>query len=96
MISLECRRVNAQIVFMYDIVNGNANCPSVRNDITERLHALYAILIISKSKTGSWTKEFSLEFLSKYANNVNLQLLSCTTKAFQVIAKEIEAYEKQL
>ena len=27
MTSLERRRVNASIVFMYDIVNGNANCP---------------------------------------------------------------------
>ena len=33
MTSLERRRVNTSIVFMYDIVNGNANCPSVRNDI---------------------------------------------------------------
>ena len=33
MTSLERRRVNASIVFMYDIVNGIANCPNVRNDI---------------------------------------------------------------
>ena len=33
MSSLERRRVNSSIVFMYDIVNGNVNCPTIRNDI---------------------------------------------------------------
>ena len=34
MISLRRRRINSSLVFFYDIVNGSANCPSVRNKIT--------------------------------------------------------------
>ncbi|KAI1524765.1 reverse transcriptase, partial [Pyrenophora tritici-repentis] len=33
MTSLHRRRVNASVVFMYDIVKGNANCSTIRNDI---------------------------------------------------------------
>ena len=34
MTTLHRRRINTSVTFIYDILNGNANCPTVRDDIT--------------------------------------------------------------
>lgn len=84
MSSLERRRVNASIVFMYDIVNGTANCPNVRNDIAigESMRTLRHTDYL-KIKDNLMDKQIRAQLpqMCKYSNKVANQFQSATSRS---------------
>ena len=73
MVSLDRRRMNSSIIFIYDVINGQANCPTIRRDLIvdtndRNLRHIDYIKIIDKKMKRALTAP--LPYMCKNANKV--------------------------